>query len=488
MSASRMNASRELEDIASARHEATLPALFAAQRAAFAAEPYPTLAVRRDRLDRLAAMVNEGEAEIVAAVAADFGTRSAQETRLAELFMIHAGIRHARRHLADWMRPRRVSTPLYLWPGRSRIVRQPVGVVGVISPWNYAVQLALLPATAALAAGNRLLLKPSELTPRTAALLAERVASRFAADEFAVATGGPEVGEAFARLAFDHLFFTGSTAVGRRIALAAAENLTPVTLELGGKSPAIVHPDASLETLAPRLVTGKLLNAGQTCIAPDYVLAPADRVEALVEALSASVAALYPTLGTNPDYTSIVDDRHYARLAALIADAEAKGARVVRLNPGNEVLPERARKLAPTLVVGATGDMAVMREEIFGPVLPIESCAGIGDAIARINARPRPLALYAFGGDAQWRERLLEATHAGGVTFDDTLWHFCNEALPFGGIGASGMGAYHGERGFLAFTHEKSVFAQPRYNLTWLLRPPYGARFETVLRLLKRIA
>lgn len=466
----------------------TLQALFVAQRASFAAEPYPSLAVRRDRLDRLLSVAEEGEAEIVAAIAADFGVRSAQETRLAELFMIHAGIRHARRKLGDWMRTRRVPTPLYLWPGRSRIVRQPVGVAGVISPWNYAVQLALLPAAAALAAGNRLLLKPSELTPHTSELLARLVAERFAPDEFSVVTGGSDVGEAFARLPFDHLFFTGSTAVGRKIALAAAENLTPVTLELGGKSPALVHADADLELIAPRLATGKLLNAGQTCIAPDYVLAPAERVDALIDALARSVAALYPTLGANSDYTSIINDRHYARLCALVADAQSKGARAVHLNPGNEVLAERARKLAPTLLLGVRDDMAVMHEEIFGPVLPIESYSSLDEAITRINGRPRPLALYAFGGDGSARERLLRDTFAGGVTFDDTLWHFCSEELPFGGIGASGIGAYHGERGFLAFTHEKAVFAQPRFNLSWLLRPPYGTRFEAVLRILKRIA
>ncbi len=465
-----------------------LVALFAAQRAAFAAAPDPPLGVRRDRLDRVAAMIEEGENEMVSAISADFGVRSPQETRLAELFMIHVGIRHARRHLAEWMRSRRVATPLYLWPGRSQIIRQPVGVVGVISPWNYAVQLALLPAVAALAAGNRVLLKPSELTPQAAGLLARLVGQRFAADEFAVVTGGPDVGEAFSRLPFDHLFFTGSTAVGRRIALAAAQNLTPVTLELGGKSPAIIHPEADIGALAPRLVTGKLLNAGQTCIAPDYVLAPEDRIDALVEALGASVAALYPRLGANPDYTSIVDDRHYARLEALVADAEAKGARAVRLNPGNELLPERARKLAPTLLVGVRDDMAAMREEIFGPVLPIESYGSLDEAIAKVNGRPRPLALYAFGGGAAMRERVLRRTFAGGVTLDDTLWHFSNEELPFGGIGPSGIGAYHGERGFRTFSHEKAVFAQPRFALAWLLRPPYGARFDLVLKILKRIA
>jgi len=465
-----------------------LQRLFSAQREAFATERDPALAVRRDRLDRLATLIDAGEAEIVAAITADFGARPAQETRLAELFIVTAGIRHARRHLSRWMRPRRVATPLYLRPGASRVVPQPLGVVGIISPWNYPVQLAVLPAVAALAAGNRVLLKPSELTPRTSALLARLVNERFAPDEFAVVTGGADVGEAFARLPFDHLFFTGSTAVGRKIALAAAENLTPVTLELGGKSPALIHADAELAVLAPRLVTGKLLNAGQTCIAPDYVLAPEDRVDALVDAIALSVAALYPMLGTNPDYASIVNDRHYSRLVALIDDAERKGARIVRLNPGNELLPERTRKLAPAIIVGVREDMAAMREEIFGPLLPIETYATLDEAIAKINARPRPLAMYAFGGDARARERVLRETHAGGMTIDDTLWHFSNEELPFGGVGASGIGAYHGERGFRSFSHEKAVFTQPRFALTWMLRPPYGRLFEVVLRMLKWIA
>jgi coniferyl-aldehyde dehydrogenase len=466
----------------------SLARIFAAQQAAFAAEREPSLAVRRDRLHRLGLLTGGHEGEIVAAIADDFGTRPAQETRLAEMFMVSVGIRHAQRHLARWMAPRRVHTPLFLQPGASRVVRQPLGVVGIISPWNYPFQLAILPAVAALAAGNRVMLKPSELTPRTSALLERLVAQHFAPDEFAVVNGGPEIGQAFSALAFDHLFFTGSTAVGRRIALAAAANLTPVTLELGGKSPALVHAGADLAMIAPRLAAGKLLNAGQTCIAPDYVLAPSASVDALAQRIEASVRTMYPTLGQNPDYTSIVSDRHYARLTALIDDARRKGARVIAINPANEALDSKQRKLAPTILLGVTPDMAVMQEEIFGPVLPIEAYATLDDALARINERPRPLALYMFGGDSVARKRVLAQTIAGGVTIDDTLWHFCNEELPFGGVGASGIGAYHGERGFLAFTHEKPVFTQPRIALTWLLQPPYGKRFEAMLRLLKRIA
>jgi coniferyl-aldehyde dehydrogenase len=379
-----------------------------------------------------------------------------------------------------------VNTPMYLWPGRSLIVRQPIGVVGVISPWNYPVQLALLPAVAALAAGNRVMLKPSELTPLTSALLQRLVTRYFAADECSVVTGGAGVGHIFARLPFDHLFFTGSTAVGRKIALAAADNLTPVTLELGGKSPALIHPDTDLALIAPRLLVGKLLNAGQTCIAPDYVLAPMGMADALAAALAKSAALLYPTPGDNPDYTSIINEHHYLRLRTLIDEARRGGAQVLTFGHDNK-MNARVRKIPPTLLIGVDSSMAVMREEIFGPILPIETYATLDDAIARINARPRPLAMYMFGGNASARRRVLMETIAGGVTINDTLWHFTTEEMPFGGVGASGIGAYHGERGFLTFTHEKSVFVQPRKALTWMLRPPYGKRFNAVLKMLKRM-
>ena len=467
---------------------AVLRGQFDAQRGAYAAERYPSLALRRDRLERLAALVEDHEQDFVAAVAGDFGVRPAQETRLAELFVIAAGVRHTRRNLKQWMAPEPVPTPVYLWPGRSQVLRQPLGVVGVISPWNYPVQLALLPALAALAAGNRVMLKPSELAPRTAALLERLVGQHFSEDEFAVATGGPDVGDAFSRLPFDHLFFTGSTAVGRKIALAAAANLTPVTLELGGKSPALIHADADVRTAAPKLAAGKLLNAGQTCIAPDYALVPATHVDAWAAALRDSAASLYPSFGENPDYSSIINDGHYRRLAALIDDAVKKGARAVTIDTGAASVRRSNRTLAPTILLGVNDSMAVMREEIFGPVLPIEPYDSLDQAISKINARPRPLSLYMFGGDTGARRRVLEQTTAGGVTIDDTLLHFSNESLPFGGIGASGIGAYHGERGFLTFSHQKAVFIQPRLSFTWLLRPPYGKRFERALAILKKIS
>ena len=464
-----------------------LARLFDSQRAAFARERNPSLAVRRDRLARLKYLVTKNESRFVSAVDDDFGGRSSHETRLAELYIVTSEIADAQRHLAKWMRPERVSTPLHFKPARARVERQPVGVVGVISPWNYPVQLALAPVAGALAAGNRVLLKPSELTPATSALLRELISAAFASDECAVVLGDASVGHAFSGLPFDHLFFTGSTAVGRAVARAAAENLTPVTLELGGKSPVVIAPDADLALAAPRLMAGKLLNAGQTCIAPDYALVPEDKLDVFVRGIERAAAVLYPTFVANADYTSIVSDRHRARLAALLDDARAQGARVVEINPANETAPAGSRKMLPALVVGAHDRMAVMREEIFGPILPIETYAAIGDAIAKINARPHPLAFYYFGRDGMRAGKVLAETIAGGVTLNDTLWHFAHKNLPFGGVGASGIGAYHGEASFLAFTHRKPVFVQPRLAATKLLSPPYGKAFEKVLALLRRL-
>ena len=464
-----------------------LDRLFALQRAAFARERYPTLAVRRDRLARLKSLVTKNEARFAAAVDRDFGDRSEHETRLAELYIVAAEIADAQDSLGRWMRHTRVATPLHLLPGRARIERQPLGVAGIISPWNYPVQLALAPALGALAAGNRVLLKPSELTPATSDLLRELVAARFAEDEFAIVLGDAEVGQAFSRLPFDHLFFTGSTAVGRHVARAAAENLTPVTLELGGKSPALFAPDADLALCAPRLMAGKLLNAGQTCIAPDYALVPGNRVDAFVALVTAAAARLYPSCASNADYTAIINERHYQRLTALIDDARAKGATLITLNPGNEAPDPASRKLLPTLILGVDDTMAVMREEVFGPLLPVETYATLDDAVAKINGRPHPLAFYYFGRDTKQCGKVLRHTLAGGVTVNDTLWHFAHKNLPFGGVGASGTGAYHGEASFLTFTHCKPVFVQPRFAAAKLLYPPYGKLFENVLGLLGRL-
>ena len=465
---------------------ASLERLLLIQRSAFEAERYPSVATRRDRLERLRRIVTQHESRFVAAIERDFGHRSAHETRLAELYIVGAEARHAIRRLSRWMKPRRVATPWHLLPASARIMHQPVGVVGIISPWNYPVQLALAPAVAAIAAGNRVMLKPSELTPATSSLLAELVSASFREDEFAVVEGDADIGQAFSALAFDHLFFTGSTAVGRKVAQAAAANLTPVTLELGGKSPAVFDATADFASSVPRLMVGKLLNAGQTCIAPDYALVPAARLDEFIAAATATVHDLYPQVSTNPDYTSIVNARHFARLTGLLDDARSKGARIMPLGEAGARTDTTPRRLVPTLVAGVTDDMAIMREEIFGPLLPIETYSTPDDAIARINARPHPLALYWFGADRRHRERMLRQTLAGGVTVNDTLWHFAHEGLPFGGVGASGSGQYHGEHGFVTFSKAKPVYAQSRFAPTRLLYPPYGRVFERVLALLKR--
>jgi len=465
---------------------ASLERLLLIQRSAFEAERYPSVATRRDRLERLRRLVTQHESRFVAAIERDFGHRSAHETRLAELYIVGAEARHAIRRLSRWMKPRRVATPWHLLPASARIMHQPVGVVGIISPWNYPVQLALAPAVAAIAAGNRVMLKPSELTPATSSLLAELVSAAFREDEFAVVEGDADIGQAFSALAFDHLFFTGSTAVGRKVAQAAAANLTPVTLELGGKSPAVFDATADFASSVPRLMVGKLLNAGQTCIAPDYALVPAARLDEFIAAATATVHDLYPQVSTNPDYTSIVNARHFARLTGLLDDARSKGARIMPLGEAGARTDTTPRRLVPTLVAGVTDDMAIMREEIFGPLLPIETYSTPDDAIAKINARPHPLALYWFGADRRHCERMLRQTLAGGVTVNDTLWHFAHEGLPFGGVGASGSGQYHGEHGFVTFSKAKPVYAQSRFAPTRLLYPPYGRVFERVLALLKR--
>jgi len=460
-----------------------LHALFDAQRVAFDADRYPDAASRRDRLRRLHALTTENESSWVEAIAQDFGQRSPHETRLAECYIVASAARHAMRHVAQWMAARVVATPLHLLPARAMLMPQPVGVVGVISPWNYPLQLALGPVVGALAAGNRVLLKPSELTPTLSAMLAYKVPQYFREDELAVVEGDAQTGAAFSALPFDHLFFTGSTAVGRHIARAAAENLTPTTLELGGKSPALFDHDANLGLAALRLMTGKLLNAGQTCIAPDYAMVPSRNLAAFVDAVRAAVTKLYPSITANPDYSSIVNERHYARLCGLVEDARAKGAEVHVLGTNDP----RLRKLAPALITRVNDGIRVMQEEIFGPLLPIETYDELNEAIERIHARPRPLAFYLFGDDPVRRRHVLERTTAGGVTVNDTMWHFAHEGLPFGGVGASGIGAYHGERGFRTFSHDKPIFVQRRIAFTALLQPPYGTGFERLLSILRRL-
>ncbi|MBK8458029.1 MAG: coniferyl aldehyde dehydrogenase [Phyllobacteriaceae bacterium] len=454
------------------------------QKTAAASEPFPDYEHRRAWLAKLLALTENHENDISTAIDADFGGRSSQETRLAELLIVRAGIRHAMSHLKSWMRPKRIHTGMAFWPARNRLVPQPLGVVGVVSPWNYPFQLALAPAVAALAAGNRVMIKPSELTPRFSDLLAQLVTKYFTPEEVAVAIGDAEVGKVFVALPFDHLVFTGSTQVGRHVALAAAKNLTPVTLELGGKSPTIFDPSCDLDKAVASVAYAKLLNAGQTCIAPDYLMVPAGQGATIAAKLAAAMARLYPRIVSNSDYTAIVSDRHHQRLGELVGEARQGGAEIIEINPAGETSGNK-RKFLPTLVLGADPETRLMREEIFGPVLPIVEYRDIEAAIAFVNGRDRPLALYWFGRDGARRDKILRETVSGGVTINDCLLHIAQESQPFGGVGPSGMGAYHGEWGFRAFSKEKPVFIQSPLNAGAMLRPPYGARFEQVLKLFR---
>jgi coniferyl-aldehyde dehydrogenase len=459
-----------------------LEGILAAQRSAFLREGPPSLEKRLAALDTLKRILLDNREAFIEAIASDFGHRSRHETMLADIAPSIEGIKHTRKHLAGWMKPERRPTSVNFLLAKARIIRQPLGAVGIISPWNYPVYLAFSPMAAALAAGNRVMLKPSEYTPATSALMARLLSAAFPRDQVATVLGGPEVGERFSRLAFDHLLFTGATSVGRHVMRAAAENLVPVTLELGGKSPVIVDGDYPMEKAVGSIVTGKLLNSGQTCIAPDYVFVPEGRANEFVDLARQQVARMYPTIKDNPDYTSVVNRRHYERLKGLVEDARAKGAKIVEINPANEHLEQQAaHKIAPTLILDPTDDMKVMQDEIFGPVMPVKTYSRLEQAIEYVNAHPRPLALYYFSDDAARTEQVLTRTTSGGACVNDTVMHVAQEDLPFGGVGPSGMGAYHGREGFLTFSHSKSVLHQSKWNFAALVRPPYGKLIDRVL-------
>lgn len=465
-----------------------LAGLLARQRAAQLRDGAPSAAVRIDRLNRCIALLVDHRSDIEAALNSDFGARSHLVTAFTDVASSIGPLKHARDRVAGWMRAeRRSTTPriLRLFGARAEIRYQPKGIVGVISPWNFPVNLTFAPLAGVLAAGNRAMIKPSEVTPATSELLKRMFASVFDEAEIAVVTGGPEVGQVFSSLPFDHLMFTGATSIGKHVMRAAAENLVPVTLELGGKSPVVIGRSADLATAAARIINGKTLNAGQICLAPDYVLAPADRMNVFVEEAKSAVGRMFPTIRDNPDYTSVVADRHYARLIGYIDDARSKGAEIVEINPAGEDLRQQPhRRIAPTLILNPSDDMKVMQEEIFGPLLPVKPYQEVDDAIDYINAHDRPLGLYYFGSDANERDRVLERTTSGGVSVNDVVMHVAQEELPFGGIGPAGMGAYHGHHGFREFSHRKAVFHQMKRDIAPLrmLRPPYGSGIAMYLK------
>jgi coniferyl-aldehyde dehydrogenase len=437
---------------------------------------------RMGSLDRLYKLFARKADDIAKAMDADFSGRSRHEALIAELFTTQAGISHIRKNLKAWMEPEKRSVNRIFFPASAKIMVQPLGVVGVIAPWNYPFYLAMMPLATAIAAGNRVMLKPSEITPRTAELMKELMAQIFLPEKVFVATGGPEVGSAFTKLPLDHLLFTGSTALGRVVMEQAAKNLTPVTLELGGKSPALVAPGADLARAADHIAAGKFFNAGQTCVAPDFVLVQRGDRDRFVSEISKRINRFYPTIAANPDYTAIVSPNHYGRLVGLVEDAKNKGANILVINPaGENLLPDR-KKIAPTLVLDPTESMRISNEEIFGPILPVVEYETLEKAIAYINGRPRPLALYVFSDDEKIVERVLDRTVSGGACVNETILQVAQDDLPFGGVGESGMGAYHAREGFLTFSHRKSVFVQPRYNAQFLIRPPYTNALERIVR------
>ena len=466
---------------------ARMQAILDAQKAAHLRDGAPSLQRRIDWLNRCIGLMVDNATEIEQALNADFGARSAEATRLTDIAGSIGPLKYARDHVAKWMKgEKRKTTPaiLGLLGAKAEVVYQPKGVVGVISPWNFPVNLTFAPLAGILAAGNRAMIKPSEFTPATSALMARMIASVFSEEEVAVVVGGPEVGQAFTSLAFDHMIFTGATSVAKHVMRAAAENLVPLTLELGGKSPVILGKSADFATAAARVMNGKTLNAGQICLAPDYVLTPEDKLDTFVGEARSAVTRMFPTIKDNPDYTAIVAQRHYDRIMGYVDDARAKGAQIIELNPADEDFTQQEhRRIPPTLIINPTDDMKVMQEEIFGPLLPVKTYKTVQEAIGYVNSHDRPLGLYYFGADEAERDLVLNSTTSGGVTVNDVVFHVAQEDLPFGGVGPAGMGSYHGQDGFKEFSHRKAIFTQLKKDIGPMLnmRPPYGPAIRKYL-------
>lgn len=456
-------------------------ALLEKQKAANIREGIPSAQLRSDRLDRCIASLLKYQDKIADALCADFGHRSKDQSMFTDVVASIDSLKHAKKHLARWMKPekRKPISPLGLFGAKARVEYQPKGVVGIVAPWNFPVNLTYIPLAGILAAGNRAMIKPSEFTPETSDVMKVMVNEYFDDSEIEVFTGGPEIGSAFCGLPFDHLLFTGATSIAYHVMRAAADNLVPLTLELGGKSPVIIGESADMKKTAARIMAGKTLNAGQICLAPDYVFAPESRVNEFVAEAQGAVAKMFPTLKDNDDYTSVINQRHFDRLQGYLEDAKAKGAEIVEINPAGENFTQQPHhKIAPTLVLNPTDDMTVMQDEIFGPILPVKTYKSTDEAIGYINSHDRPLGLYYFGTDKAEETRVLNNTTSGGVTVNDVLFHNAAEDLPFGGVGPSGMGAYHGRDGFLEFSHKKAVYSQTNSEIIAMMRPPYGAAFR----------
>jgi len=440
---------------------------------------------RIEWLDRTIALVVGHKDAITDALREDFGNRSVHASLLTDVSGSIGPLKHAKAHLKTWMkREKRKVTPslLGLFGARAYIEYQPKGTVGVISPWNFPFNLTFTPLAGIFAAGNRVMIKPSEFTPRSSELMARMFRGAFDESEVAVFTGGADVGAAFSKLAFDHLLFTGATSIATHVMRAAAENLVPTTLELGGKSPVILGESADVGLAAKRVMMGKTLNAGQICLAPDYVMVPKNKAREFVKAADGAVSAMFPTLKENPDYTSVINQRHYDRLMGYLDDARAKGAEIIELNPAKENFSQQPfHKIPPTIVLNPTDDMKIMKDEIFGPLLPVKTYESVDEAIGYVNDHARPLGLYYFGSDNAEEEKVLTRTTSGGVSVNDVVMHVSMEDLPFGGVGPSGMGSYHGVDGFKTFSHAKAVFKQAKSDITAMMRPPYGEKIQKMM-------
>lgn len=474
--------------------EDKIASVLSAQRDAYIAEGAVSLDTRLDRLKRALACLMDNRDSFIELISEDFGNRSAETTLFADVAASAGALKDAIKHVEKWMKPekRSLQFPLGLLGARASVVPQPKGVVGLITPWNFPLTMVFVPLSQILAAGNRVVIKPSEHTPRTSAFFAKAFAEKFDATELAVVTGAVETSQAFSKQPWDHLMFTGAPAVGKLIMRAASENLTPVTLELGGKSPVVVGESADLNLVAERVATMKLLNAGQICLAPDYINLKKHQQSEFVDIYEQTVKRMYPTMLANDQYTSIISGRHRERLEGYLDDARKKGGEVRIINPADEDFTgqNQANKMPAALILNATDDMKVMQEEIFGPILPVRNYEGTQDAISYINNHPRPLALYYFGNDKAEENQILSKTTSGGVTVNDVLWHGGHDNLPFGGSGNSGMGTYHGYDGFREFSHMKAVLKHPtRVSIAKLLGvvPPYTDTLtKNVERLLKK--
>ena len=457
----------------------TLDRILETQRRAFVAARPESLSVRRDRIKRAISILSEHGESLAEAMNSDFGSRSFEGSMMTDIVSTIGFGKYCLKNMEHWAAPdkRSVRFPLGLMGAKAEVRYEPKGVIGIMSPWNFPVNLSFGPLMQVLAAGNRAMIKPSEFTPATSDRMRELVADAFDEDEVSVITGGPDVAQAFSSLPFDHLVFTGSTATGRKVMEAAAKNLVPVTLELGGKSPTIIGKGADLTRAGERIALGKMLNAGQICLAPDYLLVPEDQEEGVVAAVQLGVHQMYPTLLDNEDYTAIISDKHFERLKGIVEDAKAKGAEAIEVNPANESFSSaNTRKMPLTILRNVTDDMKAMQEEIFGPVLPVKTYKAIDEAVDYINDHDRPLGLYYFGSNAKEQEHVLDRTISGGVTVNDVIFHISVEDMPFGGVGPSGIGSYHGPEGFREFSHARSTYQQPKIDIAKLagLKPPYG--------------